>query len=90
MEILETDTKPEFEKAEKTPKAAPAEEQKPALTNEQYAQMAEINARVRDLKQIGFDIREYLDGLRTEAARLDGELEKARAELIEKTTEMQT
>jgi len=86
MKILEEDKIPEFSKA---PDNA-VEEQKPFLTTEQYVEMAEINARVRELKQLGFDIRELLDNLRSEMGRLEGELDKTRNELIAKTQDMQT
>lgn len=62
---------------------------KPAITTEQFAKMAEINARVRDLKQGGFDMREYVDSIKREISRVEAELEKAREELVEKTKEMQ-
>lgn len=62
---------------------------KPAITNEQFAKMAEINARIRDLKQGGFDMREYIDSVKKEITRVETELEKAREELIERTKDMQ-
>lgn len=83
MRLSDKDITPEFEKD------APLEEQKPALSNEQYTIMADINARIRDLKQGGFDLREYLDSVRQEVIRVETELEKARTELVSKTEEMQ-
>lgn len=86
MNILDNDTKPNFAKTNVEAK----ETEKPALTSEQFATMAAINSRVRDLKQSGFDMREYLDSVRQEIARVEAELEKAREELVEKTKEMTT
>ena len=90
MELTEKVTNPEFEDTNSPqPETAPEADARPAITDEQYAQMAAINARIRDLKQFGFDLREHIDGMRTEIARLDGELEKARDELVERTKDMQ-
>lgn len=86
MNILEDDTKPNFAK---TKAELATEPEKPALTKEQFAHMAAINGRVRDLKQGGFDLREYLDSVKQEVAKVEAELEKAREELVEKTKEMQ-
>lgn len=87
MEILDDDTKPDFAK---TKVELANEAEKPALTSEQFATMAAINSRVRDLKQGGFDMREYLDSVKLEVTRVEAELEKAREELVEKTKEMTT
>jgi len=86
MNILDDDTKPNFAK---TNAELVIEAEKPALTKEQFAHMATINNRVRDLKQSGFDLREYLDSIKQEITRVEAELEKAREELVEKTKEMQ-
>ena len=91
MELTENVINTEFENTNSPqPEVAPEADARPAITDEQYAQMAEINARIRDLKQFGFDLREHIDGMRSEIERLEGELEKARTELVERTKDMQT
>jgi hypothetical protein len=86
MRLSDKDITPEFEKD--APDSVETNPQ-PALSNEQYVFMADINARIRDLKQGGFDLREYLDSVKQEVTRVETELEKARAELVNKTEEMQ-
>jgi|GEM_PF-4983537 len=62
---------------------------KPALSAEQYQQMAGVNARIKDLKQYGYDLREHLDNLRKDIVQVEEALDNARKELEEKTQEMQ-
>jgi chromosome segregation ATPase len=70
---------------------------KPALSPEQYQQMAMAYTKLRELKQIGFDLRENLDSLTKhlevvtkDIAAVEEALASTRQELEDKNKELQT
>lgn len=65
-------------------------ESKPVLTDEQYAKMAALHNRIKELKQGGFDLLEILDALKKDVNRVESELADTRTELVEKNQEIQT
>ena len=63
--------------------------EKPALTHEQYEHMARINAKVRELKQNGYDMREYLDKLNFDIKQIETQLLRSRDEIVDLNAEME-
>jgi molecular chaperone GrpE (heat shock protein) len=86
MKVDEKTTDVSFENQKEAAKDVVSQ---PALSEEEYSHMAGVNARIRDLKQYGYDLREHLDGMKSELARLEEILENTRTELEQKTQEMQ-
>lgn len=57
------------------------EKSPPAITHEQFVELAELDGKIRQLKEQGFEVREALDRINAEQQAAQNELNRLRGEL---------